>query len=56
MANNFKSIEDAESVISVLIKVIKAQQAFLLSYRTGKRPPQWAFDDLEKARKIGVDC
>lgn len=56
MSNKIETIEDAEKILKILLKVIKAQQAFLVSYRTGKRPPEWAFNDLEKARKAGVDC
>lgn len=56
MSESVKTKEEMEAVMKILLKVIKAQQAFLISYRTGKRPPEWAFNDLKKAREAGVDC
>lgn len=55
MSEPVKTKEEMEAVIKILLKVIKAQQAFLIAYRVGKRPPEWAFNDLDRARKAGID-
>lgn len=33
-------------------KIIKAQDRLLVAYRTGGRPPEWVFKDLDRFRPI----
>lgn len=37
-----------------LKKVIKAQDRLLTCYRLGSQPPEWVFNDLDKAREKGI--
>lgn len=54
-ANNGEIDQGALKIIGVLEKTIKAQSRLLVTYRVGGAVPEWVFEALEKARKIGVE-
>jgi len=47
--------KEQEKLIVLLKKTLKAQSRLLVTYRTGGQPPEWVFNDLEKARKAGLE-
>jgi len=42
--------------IKLLEKVVKAQSRLIVAYRLGSKPPEWVFDTLARAKKVGIDC
>lgn len=42
----------SDKLLTAAQKIIKAQDRLLIAYRTGGRPPEWVFRDLEKYRGI----
>jgi hypothetical protein len=46
-----KAHMSAVKIIGLLEKTVKAQARLLIAYRVGGKPPEWAFDALDKARK-----
>lgn len=46
--------KDTIELVNLMQKALKAQARLIAAYRTGGLPPEWVFDTLEKARKVGI--
>jgi hypothetical protein len=46
--------DDAKAV-KVGQKIVRAQESFLIAYRVGGRPAEWAFDYLHKNQQLFLD-
>lgn len=42
----------SEKALKAAEKIIKAQDRLLIAYRTGGRPPEWVFKDLDRNRGV----
>ena len=42
----------SEKALKAAGKIIKAQDRLLIAYRTGGRPPEWVFKDLDSSRAV----